>query len=368
MKVCQKCGNMNEDLSSNCTSCGNRLDTNVSSFSDKVVEVVKKSGRSPLFLIATIAVTLTALLNIWYIIEAVINNSNGYYFDGMTFAGEIATYIISFIMQFLIALGMFLFYTACVSGKSTVSTSGLTIIKVIQIIELVFSTIGLVLVLVVAVILMIIPNVIGIDSIFDSMSYYYGYDVFGDYFSSLGTDLTLIFNIILIVVILFVIAFGVLLFIYFMKVLKTIKSVKMALSTGQPNNKASMYVVVINFILSASLIFGIVSDVFSYLSGMYDTYTYLLTTVTNVLTLITMLTIAIGIIMYRAKMNSLIGGAQYVAAAPRPIATPTPVQQPIQEQPVPQQPVTPSADKFCTNCGEKADADSVFCLKCGNKL
>lgn len=366
MKVCQKCGNMNQDSSVCCTGCGNRLDTPVSSFSGKVVDAVKKAGRSPLFLIATISVTLTALLNVWYIIEAVINYSNGFYYDNATFLGEIVTFIIYFIMQILVALGMFLFYSACISKKETVSTAGLTIIKVIQIIELVFSTLGMVLLLVVAIILMAIPNVIGIDNILSSLNSSYGYDIFGDYLNTYSTNFTVVWNIILIILIVVIIAFGVLLFLYFMKTLKTIKSVKMALSTGQPNNKASMYIVVINFIISVFGIIGIVSDVFSFIAGTYDAYTFLLTTISNILTLITLVTIAIGIIVYRSKMKALMDGGQSVPVAPRPAVQPQAAPQPV-VQPTPEQ-VTPSPKRFCTSCGAEADDDSAFCLKCGNKL
>lgn len=362
MKVCQKCGTKNEDVAVCCTGCGNNLNAPASSLGDNVVNQVKKMGRSPVFIMAVVAVCLTALISLWSLVLVIINYVGGnYYFDGYMFAGDIITYSISFLFIMLVALGMVLFMSSCISKKSPVSTAGLTIIKTIQIIELVFTIIGLVLILLLAIAVLVLPNVIGIDNIMSYITMYGGYYGLGDY-SLMDGSFTAIFNIIMVVVIIFTIAIGVLVIIYYIKTLKTIKSVKSALKTGQPNNKASMYIVVMNFIIVALTFLGLIGNVFTYLAGNIGLYDFILTEVSSLLSLIALLCIAIGIIMFRSKMNGLMNGSTPYVGQPS-----APYIQPV-AQAAPTTPVTPSNSVFCTKCGAKIEGGSAFCTSCGQKV
>lgn len=335
-------------------------------FSENVVDQIKKMGRSPFFIIAVIAVGLTALLSLWFVIESIMNFAQGYYYDdGYMFAGDLIVYLIGFILTMLVALGMILFLSACISKKKPVSTTGLTIIRVIQIIQLVFTAIGFVLIFLVALIALILPNAIGMENISDYI-YQYSYINIYDFTIFDGSDLTLIYNIILISALIITIIAGVLVTLYYAKTLKTIKSVRLALETGQPNNKGSVYLIVINIVLVVVSVLGIISDIISYFQGNIYLYSFIITTITNFLSLVALLSIAIVIIKYRGKMKELMNptvntGFQGTTATQAvSVETAKPVDTADSE-------IQPKS-VFCTKCGSKIASGSAFCTSCGQKV
>ncbi len=327
---------------------------------NEVLIAVKKTGKSPVYIIATAAVTLLALLSIWNIIESIVNYSSySYLYDTYTFAGELVVYIGSFILSMVTAIGMILFFVSSLSSKDTMPTTGLTMIKISQVIQLVFATIGFVFAFLIGLVLLIVPNIIGIDNIMDYIYQYTGYNVFDPYAFGYYLDFASIFNIIVIVMLVFIVIGAVLVFLYYMKILRTVKSVKNAITTQKPNNKGSVYIIVINIILSFFVLIGLISSIYQWVSGtLYlGTTTAILTIISSLLSLVAYLFIAITIITYRGRMKNLLYGGYNANPSIPPVQTYSENQTTNQEQKA----------EFCTGCGNKLEPGSMFCTSCGKK-
>ena len=161
------------------------------------------------------------------------------------------------IPSFLIILGIWLTIGAAANkNNDRMSTGGLTLIKVIQIIFLVVTCIVFAVLLIAAVILVATTGRIG-----------------SSYNSSSPFAAALVSFLLLTGVFVFVLIFNI-------KVLKTIGSAKSVAATGMPNNKASGFVAVMLFICS---VFGIIfSFLFMFISGLMNELVYSITRELNV--------------------------------------------------------------------------------------
>lgn len=384
MIVCQNCGTQNADSANVCVRCGSPL-RRQNGYSgvdagNPVIDAVRKCGKSPLFMIATAGVVLSVLLGIFGIVYNLLILMDMPGIDAPTIAGAISSGVVAVVFVGLIALGMILFMTSCLSKKSRISTAGLSIIKIIQIIEMVFLILGFVFFLVVFIVVIIVGNSIGMDGVLASIS---GMQVPGldvrEYFDTTG--IAAVFNLVMIFLVLVMVAAFVFVLLYLIKTIKTINSVNRAIKTGTPNNNGSMYIVIMNFILALFMILGVFSNIIAYINpssmGQYatvqlDQITFITTTANNVLSIIVFIAIAIGIIIYRNKMNSLmyfnpVMKQQSMSQSVVPSAT--------QQQSFPEvTPVivdTPTVEKqtfSCPKCGSELPEGSQFCTSCGEKL
>lgn len=215
---------------------------------NRTVQKIKQMGTSVMFLIATIAFTLYAVLTIvgavstGKAIEMVVKNfaaSESFLAELVDGLGQIFSLIpISALaaggFDLLIALGMWMYFFSCRSPKVPVSTAGLVLIKTVKILYLILFFIGLA-----AGIILSGLAVYGFLALFSGEISY-----------------TLL---LLGVLVLAVILLGVILAVaYISGILKTIRSVRMTLNTGIIMGKVSAFVIFINYVIGAVLLVGAV--------------------------------------------------------------------------------------------------------------
>ena len=202
---------------------------------------LKRTATSAPFIIGTILFTVSAILSV---IMSIVASPSLYYLlldflssqginissVSLSTASSVVSAVISSIPTFLIILGLWL--TVGAGGNKNndrMSTAGLTIIKVIQIISL----IGVCICFGIG----IIAAIIGLIAL----------GVNGGRYSGPGLVAGIIAFLILI-------AAFVLVLIFLIKILKTIGAAKKVAATGMPNNGASGFVAVILFILGISAV------------------------------------------------------------------------------------------------------------------
>ena len=287
---CSKCGCMNNDNAAFCKKCGHAFNpkadqaaaqTNVKSpyqvsqyqqnsqnlyntqqktawpepdngeeIRARIFSTVQSACSSPLFLFASIALTV-------YLLIASVNFVN--YLTNVTeyfIVDYIISYVISSVIVFIIiglfVIGLWITYVSALNkNKHHISTAGLTMAKVTSIIQLVIVCIGIALYLLSLIVIVI--------SLRESATLHYQ----GDFIYNatiLVRDLTgrirLVSLIELFVMILVTLAAAVLYIIYTVKLIKTINRVKKAIRKYDISRKASMFVVVINFVIAGLLLIG----------------------------------------------------------------------------------------------------------------
>ena len=268
MKFCSKCGVQNDDKVLFCTNCGNKFETETKNefqqpapqpqyqpyyqpqpqpqpqqyqpsvlpgprvlSSDPAVNMLKKISASPLFLGIAAAYSILVLLRF---IKIFADNLSSYGF-GINVVG-IFLGIIGWIIPALIGLGLWLHFTAANNSTNNytndngLKTTGLTIIKVCVIINLVFLCITLLLCFIVWIILMIALLSAG------SFAGAFGY------FDGMGAAVGIIIASFVILVIAAVLSI-----LYYAKVIGTISRLTECALTGQ-TRKLPVYVPVIHFI------------------------------------------------------------------------------------------------------------------------
>ena len=228
-----------------------------------VIAAIRKAGSSNLFLMAVIFFTLAIFLSMLAAlfptsiefdpdIENVVREI-GYRYDidliGMAREGElspnIAQIAFSNLFGIITAIGLWMFYSA--SKKPGIySTTGLKVIKTINIIK----TVILCVVFGVLEILMMIA----IASLPSILKFIEQYNI--DWFFSVqDIDVAFILTTVLItMIIIFAVCF-ILALIYLLFITGTINTVKNSITYGVASDKVSIYVVVINFISAASMLF-----------------------------------------------------------------------------------------------------------------
>lgn len=245
--TCPNCGrNVPDGMQCSCMSAAQYS-------SNPAVNVLKREGASTKFLVLAILLSVSAVLSIFsssttsnYLWEELYYNTylDWDVYDAMS---GVVSNIFAAIPAILIAVGLWMFYTSCRNvSHGGVSTSGLTIIKVLMIISMVFACFA-------GFIILIAGFVLAFDP-----SFYYDY---GSYYSSYYN-----FGAGIIAVAVFVLAAVLaLIIVYITRVIKIVNRVKRVATTGMPNNEISMFAVVFFYILAG---FNVISA-FSSLGNMY---------------------------------------------------------------------------------------------------
>lgn len=310
---CKDCGAQLGSNSHFCPNCGSAQavtppaqpvtpPAQPANFADKVRATAKKVGSSPLFLIATICFTLVQLLGLLTLMPT--GNTFETYSDIFAefgFVGlellaalddlSLVTDTISMIPGILIAIGLWITYGTCVSRKTTVNTAGLTMIFVVNLVELAISCLALL-----AAAIPLAALLVGADQLFDA----------GEDFVEM---IVLTFGLIFLVVFAFVL-------VYYIKVCTTVSNGRNTLKTGVPNKRASRFVGVMCYISGALLFLSGIGSLFSTgimsLDSFYDdslSYvlpsTLFLSGISTLLTAATQILFGVLIFSYRSKMAVL---------------------------------------------------------------
>lgn len=310
---CKDCGAQLADDTRFCPNCGSAQAVTPPAetftpptepgFADKVRATAKKVGSSTGFLVATICLTFVQLLGLFAL------TPTGGIFE--TYLGIISQFsvisrnpltsletlsqitdIIGMIPGILITLGLWITFCSCASRKTKVNTSGLTMIFVVNLIQLVLSCLALL-----SASLPLAALLAGTDQLFNA-----------------GEDLVETIVLTFGLVFLFVFAF---VLVYYIKLCTTVSNIRSTLKTGVPNKKASRFVAVMCYISGAVLI---LSGIFSLLSAGAATlesvnaddaisgtvaYVAYISAVTSLLTATAQIIFGALIFTYRRKMKAL---------------------------------------------------------------
>lgn len=233
-----------------------------------VLKAVKDLGASPLFLIAVIAFTAAVFFNlvsiftrssasIYSLNEAFgrfgIDELNGTLYQMKDYLKAIGVFSLIPSAIYLIGLWM-IFAGAQQRGSDGMPTSGLTTIKVMAIIALVFVCIALALSEIVCVLAII--GISGYYSYANVLPSDYGYGGAENMVSTFATA-------ILVGVAIGALIVYVILIVYEAKIISTINAVKGTILTGNPNYKVSGFVAVMNFIAAFFSLFGLFAGGFA---------------------------------------------------------------------------------------------------------
>lgn len=344
---CQRCGAQNEDGMQFCQQCGMKLDA-APAAPGRVgavppmpgpaavlspAEQIKAIGRSPFYLTGVIAYTCAVLFSL---INAVMvpANFSQYLYQlmslsdiGLTAGPEVwqalelvdrfggSTALLGALLgqlpAILICVGMWLlFASACNRSQAPVSTVGLTMIKVVAIIQLVLF--GLIIALAETGLGMLLAELL---------------DYGGHMSGPRGVTIFLI---------IFILVIAALVVTYYVLLVKTINAIGTTLRTRTPSDKVSVYVAVCCFItggFSAIMAIAARGGVVSLLAGLCSATASI--------------TFGCFLFSYRSRMRML-------ALAPVPVPVPVPVPapvppetaggpfQPAGQMPLPPQPVPPA--------------------------
>lgn len=303
---CKDCGAELAQDSRFCPHCGSEQAIvppaeSIPSFADKVRATAKKVGSSTAFLIATICLTFVQILGLLAFTPtggtfrmyhgiipefSVINRNPLTSLDALSTAMD----IIDMIPGILIVLGLWITFFSCASRKSKVNTSGLTMIFVVTLVQMVVSCLAL------------LVSCIPLAAIYTG-----AYSLLLD--EDLVEAIVLAVGLILLIVFIFTL-------IYYSKVCTTISDIRSTLKTGVPNKKASRFVAIFCYIgggiMILSGIFSLLSSIIVPLNGYYDkTVTYelhseiFLSAATSLLTATAHIIFGALIFTYRRKMAVL---------------------------------------------------------------
>lgn len=267
---CSNCGIENAEGSAFCKNCGKPLSQITPDYSapaytpaakpplssNPVLNAVKKIAGSPLFLVAVIAYSLQILATLvssvgtgakvemfLYSLLDEIGYAAPFEFyeivDAISRIGDIPYIIgtiIGLIPTILICVGLWITYSSAKNRMTdTMKTSGLTMIKVITIIQLVWACVVFALV---ELLLMLIVVAVAAANVYEA-----GLIIAGVVF-----------------VVLFVAAAFALAIVYFAKIIKSIGVAKKTITTGIPSDKVSSYVAVWAFISAVCLVFSLITS------------------------------------------------------------------------------------------------------------
>lgn len=237
---CSYCGKQNEDGVNFCAGCGKSLNTpevqneQAPIIVNPVVHAIKQIASSPLFLAATVAFTVYIIFNImcsgynsaqimslFYTLNYELGMEIPYELYDMVAnmgRGGIFSAITANITEIITAVGLWLIYCSGANKRTPfMKTGGLTIINVIQWINLIAISI-----------LVLLVTLIFVIGVLDNL--YMGY--FGD-----G-----IFIAVLCAVLIVIFAFVIL---YYAKIISSIKNIKKMIKTGVSAKPPSLYVMVV---------------------------------------------------------------------------------------------------------------------------
>ena len=297
--------------------------------STPAINALKQAGSSPLFAAAAVLYSLLLIFslvqifiptNIMQQVTSIFNEAGLYdeipsearnmmnTITGGISAGTIIVNLIALITPILIGIGMWIHFAASRDkSHDGMRTGGLTMIKVSVIIELVFKILLIFLILVVLIMMLIIMSAAGsaANNLSNSFS-----ESFGGYsYSSPSSSSSAGIILIIVGIIYFVIfaASALMVILYSVKVLASIKAVEKCIMTGEPRYKVSAYVIVMNFIIA---IFELIATFFLLIGAAFIPYgigasllgpgifTYFLNAVILIL-------ISVAMIIYNSKIQQL---------------------------------------------------------------
>lgn len=292
---CQNCGTALRNGVHFCTNCGSvqtmmtpEQPGTESPFAAKVLAAAKKEGSSPTFLVAAIFLTLTLVLNL---LSLLLTNSAAAYETLLAELGlsnlalpdwlrtfTLAAEIIPMIPTILIAIGLWITYGTCVSRKPKANTAGLAIIFVVNLVQLVLSSLGLLTAL--------LPFLVLRSHIADAFTQA----------MVLGAGLT----------VLAVFAF---LLIYYIQLCTTISNIRGTLQTGSPNKHISRFVAIMCYIGSAFAFLSGIGGLFSACTAIFSkefSLVAFLSPISSLLTGVAQVLFGVLLFSYRSKMEALV--------------------------------------------------------------
>jgi len=310
---CKNCGAQQESNARFCPHCGSAQavtppvqpvtpPTEPVSFADKVRATAKKVGSSPMFLIATICFTLVQVLGLLSLFStgSILNDYADIFEEFQLNTQEILSVfentilvsgIVGMIPTIVITVGLWITYGTCASRKNRINTSGLTMIFVVNLVQLVLSCFILLLALLFTIIA--IPGI--------------------NYYAIPETEFLKSVLVVLLITLLVVFAF---VLVYYIKLCTTATNVRNTMKTGVPNKRASRFVGVMCYISGGVLILSGIGDLLSAgiatLDVFYDASLFyvlpsdlFLSGISSLLTAAAQILFGILIFSYRSKMEAL---------------------------------------------------------------
>ncbi len=267
---CIKCGHKNIEDAEFCEGCGekilrrqkvqvraaippSRLNNNINS----AVNIIKKFGASPLFLVATILFTVNLSIGLFrlfsgygiafILLNSVLPNSQ----IGYANTYGLFSLFLGLILQLpsiLICIGLWITTASSKNKrKKSVKTGGFTSIKVAAAINIVFYS---------AVILLLLICAIGLIFLSVSMDAVYNSDLYQSAIAS-GINLIFTFSILQVYAIIFIaILICVALIIYMADIMETINTVNDTVLSGIPQYEIPIFVCIMCFIIACLNIMG----------------------------------------------------------------------------------------------------------------
>lgn len=364
---CTNCGTQNADDASFCRNCGSPLKKSQTGYqqpyqapryrqapysqrpaSSAGTAVLRNVCSSPVALVAIIAYTAAAFFSF---LNAVFNSygilSNFYQIADLldmrsfyrTLSGSfVALSIIAMIPTVLIAVGLWLTYTSAASKTSAgVKTIGLTIIKVVLIVNL--SIIGGLLAIVEIVEIVALSTVSQVSS-------YYGY--YGSASSVMTGSLVGVMIVIAIALALVIL--------FYVKAVKTVNTIRQTAQSGVPSDNVSVFVAVMSFIMGGFTVISII--------GSYGA----LAVFSNLCSATAYITFGVFLLSYRGKMRTAVYGAGYANFRQQPYTSQTPYGTPndftVQDTNYGQ---SADAEQETAETGGNAPQQLVTCSRCGGQ-
>lgn len=383
---CPNCGYQNADGASFCQNCGTALAVQQAyerpqqqnppyqppvqphayaqapRSTHPVLNVVKSKGASVPFLVAAIAFSAAALFSFLYSVSGNSFPQSLYRLASMLdleelvwnfySAARFVTVFFAFlgmIPTVLLAVGIWMTYASAANRQDNgMKTAGLTIIKVITIISFVFICIALGLAEI-AVLIAVISQ---------ANSYFSSSEVIG---ALIGAMIGIAVGAVLVIL-------------YYVKLIQTINTMKMTITTGTPSDRISAYVAVIAMI---SGVFSVISTLISSMSSIIYgvSFSFLLPVLSALCSATACITFGVLLFSYRNAMRALGVPQAYAQPFAAPAYAPyqnAPQQPNTAYQPNPYaQPTTtvPENDSFvtCPSCGTRYDPQYTVCPGCGQE-
>ena len=270
------------------------------------IRILKALGTSPLFLVGVIAFTLNLFMtfinsfsgasNIVATIYRIASALDLEYMladvleDLYRFAatGNVLGTLVGMMPGIIIAIGLWMTYGACASkAPKKLGTAGLTMIKVLTIINLVFVCLALV----IGELLLFVGLIAALDSF-------------------AGTEGAMVIGVIMI----FVLLCMVLSIVYYAKVIKSLNAAKNTAITGRPFANASIFVGVLCFISAVCSIIGIIPTTVTAAAGFAPIGVFFANLITTICSATMSICFGALIFKYRSQMKSI----QMQMYAPQP--------------------------------------------------
>lgn len=334
--LCSRCGQTSPEGSTFCQACGAPLTAPAPMYQPAyvpqiprhpVVEAVRSVAASPLFLVAVIFFTVALVFSVLASGEsasATYDMLNEMFMDmdvdyvipsyagSVLSSGAIIGGIIGAIPTILVAVGLWMVYAAAKKDEPGISTGGLTLLWVMQIISLVGVCVLAGLLALVLLLALLVGGVAAAD-IPDAES--------TAALIVIGIGGLIIAGLMALVIV------------YRVKVMKMVNTVRQTLMTGVPSDKISMFVVVFCFISGG---FSVISGLSSLLFATY------MTALSTLASAVATILFAVAALKYREAMRQLMMPAPMAYAPAQPEYAPPYV--PVPAQPTPYYDPNPTAE------------------------